>query len=99
MTNELKDAIKVLAEYMGVDKMKLDSFEIYPHSGILNYHTSADALLPVWRKVLEAIGPGWEARGPRWYWILGNILFEIAENNLPAAVIKLAEIIQQIKQK
>lgn len=85
MTQELKDAIVTIAEYN--DPLAII---IYVES---EFHTSADCLLPVWRKVNEECiqKAGWLLKD------LADAYYLIAYGNLPAACIKLAEIIKQLK--
>lgn len=103
MDKALQDAIKEVAEYDGrrVDE-KCNYFINYDGDEFLwdmpvSYHTSADALLPVWRKVRNEVQ---NAKYDYW-WVTGieRVGQLILDNNLPEAVIKLANIIEQIKQR
>lgn len=101
----LQEAIKTIAIYDGwtTEGKKWVSpngyFETYSEGFMLDrlkYHTSADSLLPVWRKVRDemitqvTISKHYELR---------HIGYTILNGNLEHACIELAGIIESIKQK
>lgn len=105
MDKALQDAIKEVAEYDGwrVDE-KCNYFIHYDGDEFLwdmpvSYHTSADALLPVWRKVQTEIHSMPDSIKFNLIRQHRNIGTPILNGNLPEAVIKLAGIIEQLKQK
>ena len=111
MEKELKDAIVTIAEYndplaiiiyVESDDELYDTQATWPFR--LLFHTSADALLPVWRKVGERIEGSYElTRIDTFYTEFGceshheNTGKLILNDDYPAACIKLAEIIKQLK--
>lgn len=104
MTTELKEAIRTIAEYDGWVLFdaevgwcwRKDGAFITNHFGL--YHFSADALLPVWRKVREDI-----QKSKYNYWRTTNIdrvgQMYILDGQYPKACIQLASIINQLKER
>jgi hypothetical protein len=116
MKKELKDAIVTIAEYDGKPvqeyKGKILIGEEYSFTieGVdygkeiqwndCAYHTSADALLQVWRKLRDEIN---ETKADNidyisyWVELMQHIDALIIDGDYPAACIKLAKIIKQLK--
>lgn len=111
MTDQLKEAIKIIAEYDGyklwnektptlyTDKnggalLRMIGDTEFPHYPFFKYHTSADALLEVWRKVRD------EYRNTdEWdydWFLFDDILKFIGDNKLPQACIEMGRIIQTL---
>ena len=98
----LQEAIRIIAEYDGWNEVSIqvapDKWEIDYDTAIhcTNYHTSADALLPVWRKVKSELD---EQVTLAIAYDLKRIGWAIISGNLEQACIELAHVIQQLNEK
>jgi hypothetical protein len=107
MEKELKDALIAIANYDGKPVQKYKGKLLIGEEYSVNiggteygkyvqwddckYHTSADALLPVWDKVIK------DERQKLNMKTITAFSLLITSLNYPAACIKLAEIIKQLK--
>ena len=94
MEKELKDALITIAEYMQVKKNKdglywVEDYDLWCVIELFSYDTSADALLPVWRKLRDNHHTNFQKIK-----VVGKL---ILFGDYPAACIELAEIIKQLK--
>ena len=96
MEKELKDAIVTIAEYndplaiiiyVESDDELYDTQATWPFR--LLFHTSADCLLPVWRKLRDNHHTNFQK--------IKQVGQLILNDDYPAACIKLANIIKQLK--
>ena len=104
MEKELKDAIVTIAEYndplaiiiyVESDDELYDTQATWPFR--LLFHTSADCLLPVYRKVKNQFNEAQLHQRLMTYQIMDAVGRIILSGDFPAACIKLAEIIKQLK--
>ncbi len=51
--NKLKIEIKLIANFMGIDVINYDSFSLSTLEYYLNYHSSWDMIMPVWKKIVD----------------------------------------------
>ena len=109
MTEELKNALITIAKYVGWEVVEHSDTKatLFERNGLFKfishvkdettfkYHTSADALLPVWNKITNRIIERSDLVLSREARL--SIQQLIIDMNYETACIKLAEIIKQLK--